>query len=83
MNELFIESFIKGLGKSSATIIVLGAVVTVFYGMQRPSKKNAARDTQTSDQREQNVDVDVDVDVEIERKNSSLSFKHLFDHRFM
>lgn len=39
MSELFIESFIKGIGKTSAAVLICGFAGSVFYFITQQSEK--------------------------------------------
>ncbi len=88
---MFIESFVKGLGKATAAAIVVGSVLSIV--LREPSKTKKARvipnETQTQTEEENFLPTDdlemdsIDTTTVNNTLPSSISFKQLFDHKFV
>jgi hypothetical protein len=86
VSEMFVESFVKGLGKATAAVIVVGSVLSIV--LREPSKtktkKTRAIPKETQTQTEEDLEMDsIDNTTENTPLPSSISFKQLFDHKFM
>lgn len=85
VSEMFIESFVKGLGKATAAVIVVGSVLAIALREPTKTKTKKARVIPKETQTESPIVDDIEMESVVESKtlSNSISFKQLFDHKFV